>query len=133
MPCRRGCGSRRQPAPESAPVPLLPLKENLGHTKLEVLVGSVMGPAVALPGLVLIGSPIICSPRVAALLPAPLPSVTPTPSGAGAAWELTADQRAALEDFAAWLTAPADGSPFVQQGYAGTGKDLPFGALSSRW
>jgi acid phosphatase family membrane protein YuiD len=63
-----------QPAPESAPVPLLPLKENLGHTKLEVLVGSVMGPAVALPGLVLIGSPIDLLARVAALLPAPLPS-----------------------------------------------------------
>ncbi|MEB3263691.1 MAG: ATP-dependent helicase [Synechococcus sp.] len=35
---------------------------------------------------------------------------------------LTADQHAALEAFAAWLSAPADGSPFVLQGYAGTGK-----------
>ena len=35
-----------------------PLKENLGHTKLEVLVGSVMGPLIALPGLVLLGSPV---------------------------------------------------------------------------
>jgi acid phosphatase family membrane protein YuiD len=35
-----------------------PLKENLGHTKLEVLVGSVMGPLIALPGLVLLGSPL---------------------------------------------------------------------------
>lgn len=34
-----------------------PLKENLGHTRLEVLVGSLIGPAVALPGLVLVGSP----------------------------------------------------------------------------
>ena len=34
-----------------------PLKENLGHTRLEVLVGSLMGPLVALPGLVLVGSP----------------------------------------------------------------------------
>ena len=34
-----------------------PLKENLGHTRLEVLVGSLMGPLVALPGLVLLGSP----------------------------------------------------------------------------
>jgi len=33
------------------------LKENLGHTRLEVLVGSLMGPLVALPGLVWIGSP----------------------------------------------------------------------------
>jgi len=33
------------------------LKENLGHTRLEVLVGSVIGPAIALPGLVLLGSP----------------------------------------------------------------------------
>lgn len=37
---------------------LPPLKENLGHTRLEVLVGAVMGPAVALPGLVLLGSPL---------------------------------------------------------------------------
>ncbi len=37
--------------------PLKPLKENLGHTRLEVLVGSLMGPLVALPGLVWVGSP----------------------------------------------------------------------------
>ncbi|MCP9774209.1 divergent PAP2 family protein [Cyanobium sp. HWJ4-Hawea] len=35
-----------------------PLKENLGHTRLEVLVGSLIGPLVALPGLVLLGSPL---------------------------------------------------------------------------
>lgn len=35
-----------------------PLKENLGHTRLEVLVGSLMGPLVALPGLALLGSPL---------------------------------------------------------------------------
>ena len=35
-----------------------PLKENLGHTRLEVLVGSVIGPLVALPGLVLVGTPL---------------------------------------------------------------------------
>lgn len=35
-----------------------PLKENLGHTRLEVLVGSLLGPAIALPGLVLVGSPL---------------------------------------------------------------------------
>jgi len=38
--------------------PLKPLKESLGHTRLEVLVGSLMGPAIALPGLVLVGSPL---------------------------------------------------------------------------
>ena len=35
-----------------------PLKEKLGHTPLEVLVGSLMGPLVSLPGLVLVGSPL---------------------------------------------------------------------------
>ncbi|WP_269613397.1 divergent PAP2 family protein [Prochlorococcus marinus] len=34
------------------------LKESLGHTKLEVLVGSVFGPIVALPGIFFIGSPL---------------------------------------------------------------------------
>ncbi len=34
------------------------LKETLGHTRLEVFVGSLIGPAVALPGLVFIGSPL---------------------------------------------------------------------------
>ena len=38
--------------------PARPLKQNLGHTRLEVLVGAVMGPAVALPGLALVGSPL---------------------------------------------------------------------------
>jgi hypothetical protein len=42
------------PAREAPP----PLKDNLGHTRLEVLAGSLMGPAVALPGLVLVGSPL---------------------------------------------------------------------------
>jgi acid phosphatase family membrane protein YuiD len=36
-----------------------PLKENLGHTRLEVLVGRLMGPLVALPGLVWVGSPLL--------------------------------------------------------------------------
>jgi hypothetical protein len=45
------------PAPGGAE-PLPPLKENLGHTRLEVLAGALMGPAVALPGLVLVGSPL---------------------------------------------------------------------------
>jgi acid phosphatase family membrane protein YuiD len=43
------------PAPGAG---LPPLKENLGHTRLEVLIGSLMGPAVALPGLVFVGSPL---------------------------------------------------------------------------
>tara|TARA_Y100001968_G_scaffold298695_1_gene308740 strand:- start:3 stop:506 length:504 start_codon:yes stop_codon:yes gene_type:complete len=34
------------------------LKESLGHTKIEVLVGSLLGPAVALPGIFFIGSPL---------------------------------------------------------------------------
>ncbi len=38
--------------------PTTDLKENLGHSRLEVLVGSLIGPAVALPGLVFIGSPL---------------------------------------------------------------------------
>ena len=35
-----------------------PLKEKLGHTPLEVLIGSLMGPLISLPGLVLVGSPL---------------------------------------------------------------------------
>ena len=34
------------------------LKESLGHTKVEVLVGSFLGPMVALPGIFFIGSPL---------------------------------------------------------------------------
>jgi len=34
------------------------LKESLGHTKIEVLVGSIFGPIVALPGIFFIGSPL---------------------------------------------------------------------------
>ena len=34
------------------------LKESLGHTKIEVLVGSFLGPTVALPGIFFIGSPL---------------------------------------------------------------------------
>lgn len=37
---------------------LRPLKENLGHTRPEVLIGSLIGPAVALPGLTFAGSPL---------------------------------------------------------------------------
>jgi acid phosphatase family membrane protein YuiD len=48
---------RDAPALDSASL-LKPLKENLGHTRLEVLIGALMGPLVALPGLVLLGSPL---------------------------------------------------------------------------
>jgi len=36
----------------------LNLKETLGHSKLEVIVGSILGPLISLPGIVFIGSPI---------------------------------------------------------------------------
>ena len=36
----------------------LNLKETLGHSKLEVIVGSILGPLISLPGIVLIGSPL---------------------------------------------------------------------------
>tara|TARA_Y100000589_G_scaffold327020_1_gene368028 strand:- start:703 stop:1182 length:480 start_codon:yes stop_codon:yes gene_type:complete len=35
----------------------LNLKETLGHSKLEVIVGSILGPLILLPGVVFIGSP----------------------------------------------------------------------------
>ena len=34
------------------------LKESLGHSRLEVLIGSLIGPTVALPGIVFVGSPL---------------------------------------------------------------------------
>lgn len=34
------------------------LKESLGHTKIEVLVGSLLGPTIALPGILFVGSPL---------------------------------------------------------------------------
>ncbi len=37
--------------------PTLKLKETLGHTKLEVFVGSILGPIITLPGIVFLGSP----------------------------------------------------------------------------
>lgn len=45
------------PASSWSSPPEKPLKETLGHSRLEVFVGSVLGPAIALPGLVLFGSP----------------------------------------------------------------------------
>ena len=35
----------------------LNLKETLGHSKIEVIVGSIIGPLISLPGIVFIGSP----------------------------------------------------------------------------
>ncbi len=34
------------------------LKETLGHTKLEVIVGSFLGPLITLPGMFFLGSPL---------------------------------------------------------------------------
>ena len=34
------------------------LKETLGHTKLEVFIGSLLGPLITLPGIFFIGSPL---------------------------------------------------------------------------
>ncbi len=45
---------------------------------------------------------------------------------------LTADQQAAAAAFAAWLAEPADGTPFVLSGYAGTGKTFLSGQLLAR-
>ena len=36
--------------------------------------------------------------------------------------DLTDDQRKAAEAFADWLASPADGTPFVLSGFAGSGK-----------
>ncbi len=35
----------------------LNLKETLGHSKIEVVVGSILGPLISLPGIVFLGSP----------------------------------------------------------------------------
>ena len=53
-----GAESEVAPASADGASSLKPLKESLGHTRLEVFVGSLMGPAIALPGLVLVGSPL---------------------------------------------------------------------------
>ena len=36
----------------------LHLKETLGHTKIEVMVGSLLGPLITLPGMFFLGSPL---------------------------------------------------------------------------
>ena len=46
------------PTAEPASPAIKPLKESLGHTRLEVLVGSLIGPGIVLPGLALLGSPL---------------------------------------------------------------------------
>jgi acid phosphatase family membrane protein YuiD len=46
------------PVAEPASPAIKPLKESLGHTRLEVLVGSLIGPGIVLPGLALLGSPL---------------------------------------------------------------------------
>jgi acid phosphatase family membrane protein YuiD len=51
-------GANPSGPPSAPPSALKPLKESLGHTRPEVLVGSLMGPAIALPGLVLVGTPL---------------------------------------------------------------------------
>ena len=43
---------------KSDPKSELNLKETLGHTKFEVIVGSLLGPLITLPGIVFIGSPL---------------------------------------------------------------------------
>ena len=36
--------------------------------------------------------------------------------------ELTSDQQQAADAFSTWLATPADGTPFVLSGFAGSGK-----------
>ncbi len=38
--------------------PLSPLKESLGHSRIEVLIGAIIGPAIAVPGMIFLGSPL---------------------------------------------------------------------------
>ncbi|MGC6483941.1 MAG: divergent PAP2 family protein [Synechococcus sp.] len=45
-------------------IPVKPLKETLGHSRLEVFVGSLMGPVIALPGLAWVGSPVELAHRM---------------------------------------------------------------------
>lgn len=59
-------GPTAEPRPTAEPGPIAepaspaikPLKESLGHIRLEVLVGSLIGPGIVLPGLALLGSPL---------------------------------------------------------------------------
>ncbi len=49
-------------------IPEKPLKERLGHSRIEVLVGSLMGPAIALIGLKFVGSPLQLAQTIADVL-----------------------------------------------------------------
>lgn len=49
-------------------IPEKPLKERLGHSRIEVLVGSLMGPAIALIGLKFVGSPLHLAQTIADVL-----------------------------------------------------------------
>ena len=40
------------------PISQVALKETLGHTKFEVIVGSILGPLITLPGMFFVGSPL---------------------------------------------------------------------------
>jgi acid phosphatase family membrane protein YuiD len=66
-------GGLWEPRPDAQPPEpegvLQPLKENLGHTRLEVLAGSLIGPLVALPGLALVGSPLHVARALSHTLP----------------------------------------------------------------
>ncbi len=60
---RRAAGYTAQrvnmiPANVWSSAPEKPLKESLGHTKLQVLIGSLIGPTIALPGFIFVGSPL---------------------------------------------------------------------------
>ena len=48
-----------------SPEPKVPLKESLGHSHLQVFIGGLMGPAVALPGLAWLGSPLELAAQIA--------------------------------------------------------------------
>ncbi len=45
-----------------------PLKEVLGHSRIEVLAGSIVGPAISIPGIVFVGSPLHLFQMISATL-----------------------------------------------------------------
>ena len=47
---------------------LKPLKEKLGHSRFEVLIGSLFGPAIALPGIIFLGSPLEIFNKISLLI-----------------------------------------------------------------
>ena len=92
-------------------VPEKPLKERLGHSRTEVLVGSLMGPAIALPGLDFCG--FTASSAVGS---SDCSGVTSPPH------HRTDQQEAAAAAFSDWLQQKDAGLPFVLSGFAGSGK-----------